>query len=163
MGSKRKTKRVLKVAKQQRLAENGVSAARAKVRPQTSADSFLDFTTFKAAIAIAVVGLAVYCSGLGGQFVNDDNGQIVTNVPVHSITNIGTFFAGGTFYNGQGGLYGNYYRPLMMTVFSAVYSLFGANPLWFHLLQLLLFIACAFVLFLVLGTSCGLRYRSSWL
>ncbi len=106
--------------------------------------------TIKAALLIAAIGVAVYFSGLSGQFLGDDTTQIINNVPVHSIANIATFFSGGTSYNGQIKLSGVYYRPLMTTTFSLLYTLFGPNPVWFHLLQLLLHILCAFVLFLVL-------------
>ena len=104
------------------------------------------------AAALLIAGLAVYFPGLGTPFQGDDLTQIVNNPTVHSIGNFPLFFTGGTFYTGQGvaGLGGVYYRPLVSTNFSLIYSLFGANPAAFHVIQLLLCIANAFILYLVL-------------
>jgi hypothetical protein len=55
--------------------------------------------TWQAAIIIAVIGFAVFFTGLASPFQGDDLLQIVNNVPVHSIKNIKLFFEGGTFYN----------------------------------------------------------------
>lgn len=113
-------------------------------------------TNWQVAIIIAIVGFAVFFPGLRNQFQGDDTGQIVNNIPVHSITNIRLFFEGGTFYNGGGvssPLTGNNYRPLMTTFFSAIYTVFGPHPFYFHLFQLSLVIASAFILFLILTYS----------
>ncbi len=106
-------------------------------------------TARQAAYCIAVLGLAVYSLGLNNPFEGDDLRQIVNNIPVHSITNIKLFFEGGTFNNGVGvqPLIGAYYRPLMTTVFSLLYTLFGPHPFYFHLLQLLLCIGSAILLY----------------
>jgi hypothetical protein len=108
-------------------------------------------TSWQAAIIIAAVGFAVFFTGLANPFMGDDFGQIVNDVPVHSITHIAVLFDGGTFYNGQGlaPLSGVYYRPLMMTVFSLLYTLFGAHAIAFHAFQILLCIASSILLFLV--------------
>ena len=59
--------------------------------------------TWQAALIIAVIGFAVLYTGLNHPFfLIDDLDQIVNNTPVHSIKNIGLFFKGATFYNGQG-------------------------------------------------------------
>ncbi len=57
-------------------------------------------------------------------------------------------FQSGTFYNGQH-LTGIYYRPLMSTVFALIYTVFGAHPVAFHLVQLGLCTASAFILYLI--------------
>ena len=110
---------------------------------------------WQAALIIVALGLAVYAMGLNGSFFADDQNQIVNNIPVHSISNITEFFEGSTFFNGQQSSLagGNYYRPLMTTVFSLVYSVFGAQPFYFHLVELLLTIGSAFLLFLFLRYS----------
>jgi tetratricopeptide (TPR) repeat protein len=106
---------------------------------------------WQASIVIAVLGLASYFTGLRSPFWDDDYRQIVNNVPVHSISNFLLFFKGGTFYNGQGlaPLGGYYYRPLMTTIFSVIYSIFGPHTFAFHLFQLLLCIGSAILLYLV--------------
>jgi tetratricopeptide (TPR) repeat protein len=103
---------------------------------------------WQAACIIAIIGLSVFSTGLNNPFQGDDQYQIVNNVPVHSIKNIPQLFNASTFYNGQK-LTGVYYRPLMSTVFSIIYTVFGAHPLAFHIVQLALYLSSAFVLYLV--------------
>ena len=105
-----------------------------------------------AILAIVILGTFVFSSGLSNPFMGDDIPQIVDNIPVHSVSNIPLFFRGSTFYNGQGlsPLDGVFYRPLMMTGFSAIYTIFGANSLPFHILQIGLHIGSAVLVFLVL-------------
>src|SRR5580698_254946 len=107
-------------------------------------------TNWQVAIIMLVIGFAVYSTGLNSPFQGDDILQIVNSVPVHSISNIKLFFEGGTFYNGGGlaPLSGIYFRPLMTTIFSLLYTLFGPHQFYFHLLQLLLFIGGSFLIYL---------------
>lgn len=110
--------------------------------------------SWQAAVIITVLGLATFYSGLRTPFQGDDKAQIVNNVPVHSIANIVTFFEGGTFYYGsQYPLSGDYYRPLMTTVFSFVYTIVGPHTFWFHLLQLLIYIVSAVLLYFIFRFS----------
>jgi len=107
--------------------------------------------SWQAALIIVLIGIAVFFTGLTNPFQGDDTSQIVNNVSVHSITNIRQFFTGGTFYVGPGlPLSGGNYRPLMTTVFSLLYTLVGPHTLGYHLLQLVLYIGCAILLFLFL-------------
>ena len=107
------------------------------------------------AVALLLIGLAVFMTGLANPFMGDDSAQIVDNVPVHSLTNIPAFFGESTFYDGhnQAHLTGIYYRPLMTTIYSVIYSIFGPQPIAFHVVQLLLGIGCAFMLYLFLAYS----------
>ena len=109
-------------------------------------------TNWQVAIAFAVVGFFILITGINNPFMFDDIKQIVTNVPVHSIKNIVSFFEGGTFYFGRGlaPLGGVYYRPLMSTAFSLLYTLFGPHPFAFHAFQFVLYLTSAFILYLFL-------------
>ncbi|MGH7203480.1 MAG: hypothetical protein ACREHC_03495, partial [Candidatus Levyibacteriota bacterium] len=103
---------------------------------------FVPFTTTKAIHWIIVIGLLVYFNSLFNGFVGDDDAQILTNPTAHSITNIFSFFKGSTLYLSQAsGNVGLYYRPMLSTVLSIIYSLFGANPFFFHAIQLLFHIS----------------------
>ena len=102
----------------------------------------------QAAIILIVVGIIVFALGLGNPFQGDDFFQIVNNVPVHSISNLFKFFGSSTFYNGYK-LTGSYYRPLMTTVFSIVYTIFGPQPIAYHVVQLIIYLSSAVLLFLV--------------
>jgi len=106
---------------------------------------------WQAALAVTCLGLATFSRGLANPFLGDDIDQIVNNPVVHSLSNAHLLFAGSTFYNGGGiaPLSGIYYRPLMSTAYSIVYALFGAQPVAFHLFQLVVCIASAFLLYLI--------------
>jgi hypothetical protein len=110
--------------------------------------------TWQAACIVAIVGLTTFFSGLRTPFQGDDKAQILNNVPVHSLANIVAFFKGGTFYYGpQYPLSGDYYRPLMTTVFSLIYTIFGPHTFWYHLVQLLIYIASAVLLYAIFRFS----------
>ena len=100
------------------------------------------------ACIIAVIGVSVFFTGLTNPFQGDDTYQIVNNPPVHSLSHIVQFFESSTFYNGDH-LSGNYYRPLMTVVFSIIYTFFGLRTFPYHLVQLVLYLSSAFVLYLV--------------
>jgi Tfp pilus assembly protein PilF len=106
-------------------------------------------TNLQVAILLFVVGCIIFATGITDPFIGDDSGQIVNNPTIHSVKNIRQFFDGGTFYVAQGShLYGAYYRPLMTTTFSLIYSVFGAHSIYFHAVQFLLCIGSAFLLYL---------------
>jgi hypothetical protein len=119
--------------------------------PQAQTNPIWDINTLKASLIITLLGFVVYLRGLKNPFLGDDTTQIVNNPVVHSISHIILLFEGGTFYQGQGiaPLNGYYYRPLMMTVFSLLYSIFGLHTFYFHLFQLLLCIGSAILLYMV--------------
>jgi protein O-mannosyl-transferase len=105
----------------------------------------------KGIFLIILLGFIVFGNGLRNGFVGDDLPQIVENASIYSIANVGTFFSGSTFFNGNlQKMTGVYYKPLLMTLFSVVYSLFGPNAFWFHLIQLVIHISGTIILFLVL-------------
>ncbi len=102
-------------------------------------------------LIIVFIGMALYARGLTNAFVGDDYLQILQNYKVHSFANFPSFFAGSTYETAGGSaITGVFYRPIMLTVFSLLYSLFGPNPLFFHLTQLLLHITVVICLFLFL-------------
>lgn len=79
----------------------------------------------------------------------DDENQIVNAPIVHTIANFPIFFTGGTFGgNGYSQLIGGYYRPLPTIVISILYMLFGPNPFFFHLTQVMLHICNSVFVFL---------------
>lgn len=111
---------------------------------------FIPLTNAKAVTWIIIIGLIVYFNVFLNGFVGDDFAEIVNNYNVHSFLNIPSFFSGGLFYNGGDLLTGDFYRPLLTTLFSFLYSFFGATPFGFHLFQISLFIVNACFLFLIL-------------
>jgi protein O-mannosyl-transferase len=112
---------------------------------------FLPLTTKKIIIFIFLIGFIVFFNSLFNGFVGDDDSQIVKNLSAHSISNIPKFFTGSTFYNGSDKLIGVYYKPLLTSVFSVIYSFFGPNPSAFHFVQIFLHIINTCILFLFLS------------
>jgi tetratricopeptide (TPR) repeat protein len=101
---------------------------------------------------IVVLGFVLYFNSFFNGFVWDDEEQVVLNTNVHSIANIPSLFTQATFNSGgaakMGGLY---YRPLMTTAFTLIYSIFGSGAFFFHFFQVALHIASAIFLFLILN------------
>lgn len=111
-----------------------------------------ELTTRQVAIITGLIGFLVFFTGLKNPFLGDDIDQIVSNPVVHSLANVRLFFEGGTFYAGGGiaPLGGVYYRPLMTTIFSLIYTLFGLHPLAFHLFQLFLCVGVSILIYMLL-------------
>ena len=106
-------------------------------------------TPKKAIFILLGTGFLVYFNSLFNGFVFDDEYQVVNNELIRSLTNFPQFFRGSTFYfEGQSELQGTYYKPVMTTVYSVLYTLFGPRPLFFHFFQLLMHITNAILVFL---------------
>ena len=115
-----------------------------------SAKHFPTLTKLKAICILIVLGLLVYANALNNRFVWDDDGQIVNNVMVHSLENLGMLYAGSTFgFSASNQLSGVYYRPMMSTFFAITYTIFGSNPFFFHLFQVIVHIGNAIIIFLL--------------
>lgn len=112
-------------------------------------DFFSSLTTKKAIIIIVVLGVVVFFNGLFNNFVDDDIPQIVENPFTHSVSNIPIFFTSGSFYFPEvQKLLSVYYKPLLMSVFSFLYTFLGPSAFPFHLFQTLLHVVNTFILFL---------------
>lgn len=102
-------------------------------------------------IFLIFIGLLVYFNALTNGFVGDDYDQIVRNKAAHNASNIISFFKGSTYASGgQTNLIGLYYRPIMLSTYSVIYSVFGPAPFFFHLVQISIHIANALLLYLLL-------------
>lgn len=97
---------------------------------------------------IPLVGILIYAHSLGNQFVIDDSSQILDNTAIHSIKNIPSLFLGSSFSE-DNTLVGIYYKPVMTTLYTFIYSLFGANPFPFHFVQLILHLANTLLIYLL--------------
>jgi hypothetical protein len=117
-----------------------------------------DLAHWQAFLILLVLGFAFLFTGLNNPFQGDDQAQIVNNPTVHSLSHIGVFFEGSTFYGGESvdsPLIGVYYRPLMTVIFSLIYTFFHLNTFPYHFIQIMLCIGGAFLLYLVLRYSIG--------
>jgi len=101
---------------------------------------------------LIIIGFSVYFISLFGQFLWDDEEQIVNNQIVHTIGNILSLFSGSTFNTGgKNTLHGIYYKPFLSTCYSIIYSLFGGKPFYFHLFQVSLHIVNSIFIYLILN------------
>lgn len=109
-----------------------------------------DLSTLKKILIIVIIGFSVYFNSLLNDFVLDDHGQILENISVHSIGNIPKFFTGSTFYSGgnQSIGAGVYYKPLTTTILSLIYSVSKNNVFLYHLIQILLHVTNAVLIFI---------------
>lgn len=100
---------------------------------------------------IILTGSIIFVNMLGNSFVWDDEEMVVNNFPVFKIGNIPSFFTQATFFSGGSQLLGWFYRPFVMVSFLLISVLFGDSPFWFHLVQLVLHITNAVLLFFILA------------
>jgi tetratricopeptide (TPR) repeat protein len=96
---------------------------------------------------LAAVTFVVFSGSLANGFVYDDNPQILQNAFVlnsHLWKDIFT----GSVWSFQGGRT-NFYRPLQFACYWVLYRIGGPNPAVFHLLNLLLYAASAWIVYLL--------------
>ena len=100
------------------------------------------------AVGIALLAIAPYLPSLGGDFVFDDQLQIVENDQILDLRNLPRFFAADV-WAAAGVPYSAFYRPLMYTTFALETALAGGRPVpWvFRLTNLLLHAGICLALF----------------
>lgn len=102
-------------------------------------------------LLIVLLGLIVYANSLFNGFVWDDQPQLLENPLIRSVRNIPQIFSGSSFYSAVSQkAYGYYYKPLMTIFFTLIYSVFGANPFFFHLIQIVFHIINSILVFFLL-------------
>lgn len=79
----------------------------------------------------------VYANTLLNGFVWDDEEQIVNNTVIRDWSNLPYILSSSTFYAGGAGLSGGFYRPILSFYSMLNYSLWGLDPLGYHLFQIL--------------------------
>ncbi len=100
-----------------------------------------------AGVTLAAVAFVAFSGSLANGFVYDDNPQILQNAFIlnpHLWKHIFT----GSVWSFQGGRT-NFYRPLQFACYWILYRIGGPNPALFHLLNLLLYAASAWLVFLL--------------
>lgn len=85
-------------------------------------------------IILSILSVIIFCNSLGNAFVYDDSATIVNNTLIKSWENFYTIFSFNYFI-----LSGELsYRPIVTLSYFIDYSLWGLNPLGFHLTNVLL-------------------------
>jgi hypothetical protein len=114
---------------------------------QGSAIDRLLATWWAPSLLLLVLGGLIYASSLGNGFVLDDESQITGNEAIHSLSTIGSYFAGSSMDTGGAGLGGIYYKPLMTLSYAVIWAVAGPSGLAFHGFQLLLHVLIAWLAF----------------
>src|SRR3989344_331713 len=100
-------------------------------------------TTSKALYIIVIIGIIVFFNCLFNNFVYDDIKYIQQNTQIHNWDF--NFIIGQSLFNGTG-----QYRPIPAFYFTALYSIFGEITFFYHIIQLILHIGIAILLFFLL-------------
>lgn len=105
----------------------------------------------KVYLLLIALSFATYSFSLNNSFVFDDEEHVQHNPAIHQIENVPSFFFTSTINQGTPDkMSGIYYKPLLMTTYATVWSLFGGDPFYFHILQIFLHGTNAFLIFLIL-------------
>ena len=96
-------------------------------------------------ILITLVGFITFANSLFNSFVLEDKAEIIRNLSVHSFSNIPNLFIHQV--GGQESL--GYYRPILFTFYTTLYSLFGEVSFPYHLLQIAIQIGNALLIYLI--------------
>ena len=94
---------------------------------------------------------AVWGVSLGHEFVWDDEVVVVGNPLIRSWSHVGQIFRSSFFPNGS------YYRPLSVISYLIDHSLWGLDPMGFHLTNVLIHGAGTYLLFLLLQHHFGTK------
>jgi len=102
---------------------------------------------------IFIASLAVYFNTFFNGFVYDDSAQIVMNQWIKDIKYLPDIFFKNVwgFLELAGAIKGitNYYRPLMHTIYTFTYSIFGLQPWGFHLVNVIFHSGVSILVFLI--------------
>lgn len=127
--------------------------------------SFLDqLGTGRIIILISLFAFLAYANSLGGDFVFDDNEQIVENQDLRSWDNVARGFTTDVWAFREKGDTANvpaplpYYRPLFTATLTIEYQLFGLQPQLWHLISLLLHTVCSIELFFIILLISGRKF-----
>lgn len=99
-------------------------------------------------VLLLIIGVAVYGNVITGKFLFDDNLFIENNKQVHSLSNsFELYFSSVT--GGSNVAADNFYRPNQQLVNALIYSVFGLDPIPYHLTSILLHGLNACLIFLI--------------
>ncbi|MDG5467844.1 tetratricopeptide repeat protein [Deltaproteobacteria bacterium IMCC39524] len=125
-----------------------------------------------ASALLMLFSLSIYSNALDHELVWDDAGVIVEDHKIRDFSNIPSFFVNPLVLGDQdahdavGSKGIRYYRPLISTLHTFEYSVFGINPLGYKIINLLLnglVVVCAFLLVRALTGEAWLSFLAALL
>ncbi|MET0752816.1 MAG: tetratricopeptide repeat protein [Pyrinomonadaceae bacterium] len=109
-------------------------------------------TEFRWLILLALIAFFVFANSMSGDFVYDDNRQILRNPLIQDAGLYGKALTSDVWaFKGDGSVAAsNYWRPTFTAWSILNFQLFGPNPVGWHLLNLLLHVGVCILAFLLL-------------
>lgn len=109
-------------------------------------------TEFRWLVLLALIAFFVFANSMSGDFVYDDNRQILRNPLIQDATLYGKALTSDVWaFKGDGSVAAsNYWRPTFTAWSILNFQLFGPNPVGWHLLNLLLHVGVCLLAFLLL-------------
>lgn len=105
----------------------------------------------RAIIILIIVGFVLYFNVFFNGFLWDDEVAILNNPLIQSVKNIGSFYTGSFLKTDiNTSLFSSYYRPVMATIYTFLYVLFGSTPFFFHFFQISIHILNSILVYLIL-------------
>ncbi|MFY9555541.1 MAG: hypothetical protein WAV47_12585, partial [Blastocatellia bacterium] len=101
-------------------------------------------------VAVLAVTALAYVNALDGQFVYDDNFQVLRNPTLGSLANIPKMFTQGVWQflsEGDKSAVGPYYRPLFNIALIINHQMFGLEVFGWHLFSLLVHVGVSFLVY----------------
>jgi len=98
------------------------------------------------ALAAAVLAVVPFAGSLAGGFVYDDHALIEQRPAMHSLARLPELWQ-SEFWQGLSVIHFRYFRPLVAASYAFDWALYGGRPFGFHLTNLLLHAAVAWLLF----------------
>ncbi|MCA9601909.1 MAG: tetratricopeptide repeat protein [Myxococcales bacterium] len=98
-------------------------------------------------MVLTVATVAVYWSGLGHDFVWDDHSLVIENAKIRSPASFGAIWT-DAFWDTSSGeppsnpVYAHLYRPVVTMAYVLEFRAFGEHPFGYHVVGLLLHVAC---------------------
>jgi len=110
-------------------------------------------------VLVAVLCILVYSNTFSMHFVWDDIGQIKENASIKTLHGVPALFRSDVWQGVKGDHPSPYYRPVFTTSLALDYSLWGENPLGYHLTNVVLHILVSILVYLLALKIVG---RSEW-
>lgn len=111
----------------------------------------LNMKKFLPYIVLFIIGFAIYSNCLSNEMFWDDDDFILNNEFVHDASNWKHWFTDNVIAGR--GMVSNYYRPLLLGVFSAQWAMWKDWVVGYHLTSVFLHIACGFLIYSLLGKT----------
>jgi tetratricopeptide (TPR) repeat protein len=117
---------------------------KARVKPQKAG-------TVWHCVGLVCLAAVVYWTALSGDFVWDDEVQIVRNARIRSVSNIPQAFVSPFwgFAVGDQATQTNFYRPVQTTIYTLAYAIGGLSPFVYHGFSLMLHVAACIFVYLI--------------